>query len=66
MTTGFALRMCALTAIVTEESVIPFASFARVFPVQGATARMSNIDFGPIGSASGTDLMIFLPHKFSI
>ena len=34
----------------TEVSTIPAASFARVFPVQGATKSTSNIFFGPIGS----------------
>ncbi len=39
-------------AIKTAVSVIPFASFAAVFPVQGAITRASNsFFFGPTGSA---------------
>ena len=41
----------AFAAIVTEVSVIPFASFPRVFPVQGSIKRTSKSAFGPMGSA---------------
>ncbi len=39
-------------AINTGESVIPFANFAAVFPVQGAIIIISAIPLGPNGSAS--------------
>ena len=36
--------------MVTGVSAMEWASFARVFPVQGAMMRMSNSFFGPTGS----------------
>lgn len=42
-------------------SDIPFASLDRVFPVQGAITKISSIDFGPIGSASGIVIIGDLP-----
>ena len=53
---------CALAAIVTAVSVIPFASLASVLPVQGHTIRASKSFFGPIGSASTIEEMIFSPQ----
>ena len=44
----------AFTAIVTAVSVIPFAIFARVFPVHGATIKALSGIFGPSGSAAST------------
>ena len=49
--TGRPMRKFDLTAIVTGVSVMPFASFASVFPVHGATIIRSTIFLGPIGSA---------------
>ncbi len=37
----FTRTRCAFAAISTGVSVIPFASFAAVFPVQGRMARIS-------------------------
>lgn len=53
MTSGLLFRRCDFAAINTGVSEIPFASFDRVFPVHGAMTRISSMDFGPIGSASG-------------
>ena len=50
-TTGLLFRRCAFAAIVTEESLIPCASFAIVFPVQGAIKSASIGRAGPKGSA---------------
>lgn len=52
-TTGFRFRRWLLTARVTGSSVIPFASLARVLPVQGATSKRSVLFWGPMGSAPG-------------
>ncbi len=41
MTSGLLLRICAFAAISTGVSVMPFASFAAVFPVQGRIASAS-------------------------
>ena len=46
------MRRCDLHAINTGVSVIAFASFEIVLPVQGTTATISSSFFGPIGSAS--------------
>lgn len=43
----------------TGVSIIPYASFARVFPVQGAISIASNIFLGPTGSASSMVLITF-------
>ena len=50
---GLAFLRCAFAARVTQESVTPHASFARVFPVQGAIIKASRSFFGPMGSALG-------------
>ena len=50
--TGRWFRNCAFAAIRTGVSVMPFASFARVFPVHGAIKSAKKGAFGPIGSAS--------------
>ena len=52
MSTGRPLRKWALAAMVTLVSVIPLASFPRVFPVQGAIISRSSSFWGPMGSAS--------------
>ena len=52
ITSGRPFLRCALAAIVTAESVIPCASFARVLPVQGAISSASMGRAGPSGSAS--------------
>ena len=52
ITRGFSLRRWAFAAISTGVSVMPFASFARVFPVQGAIRRISRYPLGPMGSAA--------------
>ena len=41
-------------AMVTAVSVMPFATLANVFPVQGATTRASSGEAGQSGSASVT------------
>ena len=51
---GRSHRRCAFAAMVTAVSVIPFAIFARVLPVQGAIIRYSRGFFGPSGSAAVT------------
>ena len=53
ITKGLLFLRCALAAIKTGVSLIPFASFDSVLPVQGAITSISSIDFGPIGSAAG-------------
>jgi len=58
--TGQEFLRVAFVAIVTAESVIPFASFPNVFPVHGAITIISNKFFGPIGSAWVIEEMIFL------
>ena len=63
---GLPFLICAFAAIVTEESHIPQASFAAVFPVQGAMISASRSFFGPIGSASEIVLIIFLLQMLSI
>ena len=52
MRRGRDCRICAFAAIVTGVSVIPDASFASVFPVQGQIISASSGVFGPSGSAS--------------
>lgn len=47
----------------TGESIIPSAIFASVFPVQGETTRISNIRFGPMGSAVVISWIIGFPHS---
>ena len=44
------LRRWLFAAMVTGVSAMEWASFARVFPVQGAIIKMSSHFFGPIGS----------------
>ena len=56
---------CAFAAIVTAVSVIPVASFANVFPVQGEIINPSRGRCGPSGSASFTVWIIELPVIFS-
>lgn len=58
MSTGRALRRCALTESVTGVSVMPHASLPRVLPVQGATTIISNSFLGPIGSACDSSCII--------
>ena len=60
ITMGISFLSPAFTAIVTEVSVMPRASFDMVFPVQGATTMASKSFFGPMGSASGMVVMGFL------
>ena len=64
--TGLPMRKWLLQAIVTEVSVMALANFARVLPVHGATTMISHIFFGPMGSASTMDLIIFRPQISSI
>ena len=59
MITGLRLRSCALTHIVTVLSVIPFAIFASVFPVQGATMSASYPPRVIFSSASRIDSIGF-------
>ena len=49
---GREVRICAFAAMHTTVSVIPFAIFASVFPVQGAIISASSGRLGPSGSAS--------------
>ena len=49
---GQTLGESAFAAINTGVSVIPAASLAIVFPVQGAITMTSKYPFGPMGSAS--------------
>ena len=50
ITTGRPLRRWLFAAIVTGPSAMEFASFAYVFPVQGAMTSTSSSFFGPMGS----------------
>ena len=50
---GASFRRWALAARVTGVSAMPFASFAIVFPVQGAMTSASSNALGPIGSTCG-------------
>ena len=57
--------MSDFATIVTGVSEMAFASFDKVFPVQGATTNTSIMFFGPTGSASvivfiGEILVIFV------
>ena len=61
---GSSFLRCALAAINTAESVIPFASLASVLPVHGAITSTSRNFFGPIGSASGIVYIPLLPVIF--
>ena len=65
MSRGLSERRCAFAAMVTAVSVIPFASFARVLPVQGAIISASSGFFGPRGSAPVTVWIIPLPQRAS-
>ena len=58
-------RKCALTAMQTGVSVMPFASLAKVFPVQGQMTRASKGMVGPNGSAAGTVRMAGRPQMAS-
>ena len=49
---GLSFLRWAFAAIKTGVSVIPFASFASVFPVHGKMTSRSSRLLGPIGSAS--------------
>ena len=61
ISSGLLFLKCAFAAIKTGVSVIPLASFAIVFPVQGNSTRMSSRLCGPIGSASEMVRMGFRP-----
>ncbi len=61
ITKGLLFLRCAFAAIKTGVSEIPFANFDKVLPVHGAIIKMSNMDFGPIGSASGIVVIGGLP-----
>lgn len=50
--TGLRHLSCALTHIVTVESVIPLAIFASVLPVQGETIRQSKLPPVTVSSAA--------------
>ena len=63
--TGRCILRWLFTAMVTGVSVIPFAIFPKVLPVQGATTSTSQIFLGPMGSASSIVLIIFLLVIFS-
>ena len=52
MTSGRPFRRCALAAMVTAVSVMPWLSFAIVLPVHGAMTSASMGFDGPRGSAS--------------
>ena len=58
---GLSHLRCALAAIVTDVSVIPFAIFAMVFPVQGAIISSDKGDAAPSGSASSIVCIGLLP-----
>lgn len=66
MIKDLSLRKCAFAAMQTGVSVIPFASFASVLPVQGAITSASSDTFGPRGSASAIVFIIFRSHTPSI
>ena len=59
--TGLSTLRCDFAAIVTEVSVTPRLSFARVLPVQGAITSKSHIFFGPIGSVSTAVVSTLFP-----
>ncbi len=61
--TGFILRRWLFTAMQTGVSIIPSAIFASVFPVQGDTTSISNIRFGPMGSAAVISWIIGFPQR---
>lgn len=58
---GREFLMCALYAIVTDVSVMPWAIFESVQPVHGAIISRSSSFLGPIGSASFTVFIISFP-----
>ena len=64
-TTGLPLRRCPFAAIVTAPSVMPWASLASVFPVQGAMTSTSIAPCGPRGSASTILRTAFRPASAS-
>ena len=61
ITRGLLFRRCALAAIRTGVSVIPFASLAAVLPVQGRMTRRSKYPVGPMGSAASIRQIGSLP-----
>ena len=63
MSIGLSCLKCALAAMVTELSVMPEASFARVLPVQGEIISASRGFSGPRGSASATEQIISRPQS---
>ena len=63
---GFSFLKWDFAAMVTGVSVIPFASFAIVFPVAGAIIIISVIFFGPMGSAPCIVWIILFPVISSI
>ena len=64
ISSGLFCRRCALALMHTAVSVIPWESFARVFPVQGAMISASKGEVGPNRSATGIVWTISLPHIF--
>lgn len=65
MMSGFEFLRCAFAAMVTAVSVMPWLSFAMVFPVQGAIMSASIGFAGPSGSASAMEQTGFAPHNDS-
>ena len=63
MMSGFEFLRCAFAAMVTAVSVMPWLSFAMVFPVQGAIMSASIGFAGPSGSASAMEQTGFAPHN---
>ena len=60
--TGFSFLKVTFVAIVTEVSIKPEASFAKVLPVQGSTIRAPSKFFCPIGSILQIVFITFLSH----
>ena len=60
---GLPFLRCALAAMVTALSVMPWASFARVLPVHGAMSSASSGSAGPSGSASAIVVITPRPHS---
>ena len=65
ITRGLPFRRWALAAMATALSVMPWASFARVQPVQGAMSSASIGSRGPRGSASAMLATTGLPARVS-
>ena len=60
---GLPFLRCAFAAMVTALSVTPWASFARVLPVQGAMSSACIGSAGPSGSASAMVVTTSFPVK---